>query len=122
MGSGTRHGVREPALGPGPALRAFLDLGVDAALDDFEPEVVEDAALPIDGVDIVEVGAAGVAGIDGDRLLDGGRAPVAARLRVRLRALAGAPGAPRALVLVRLGRRQTGVPARRARGLLQEHG
>ena len=119
---GTRHEVWEPALGPGPALRAFLDLGVDAALDDFEHDVVEDAALPIDGVDVVEVGAASVAGLDGDRLLDGGRAPVTARLRVRLRALAVAPGAPRALVRVRLGRRQTGVPARLARGLLQEHG
>ena len=119
---GARHVVWEPALGPGPALRTFLDLGFDAALDDFEHDVVEDAALPVDGVNVVEVGAAGVAGINDDRLLDGGRAQVVARLLVRLRALAVAPGAPRALVLVSLRWRQTGVPACLACDLLHEHG
>ncbi len=119
---GARPVVGKPTLGPGPALRAFPDLGVDAALDDLEPEVVEDTALPVDGVDAVEVGAAGSTGLDGDRLLDDGLAPGAARLRVQLRALAVAPGPPRALVLVRLRQRQTGVPARLAWDVLPEHG
>ena len=66
------HVVGEPPPGPGPAVGAFLDLGVHAALDDLEHDVVQDTALASDGADAGQVGAAGVAGLDGDRLLDDG--------------------------------------------------
>ena len=117
------HVVGEPAPGPGPAAGAFLDLGVHAALDDLEHDVVQDAALASDGADAGQVGAAGVAGLDFDRLLDDGLPKVVARLQVRLRALAAVPAAaPRGLVLLRLRRRQAGVPARLAGRPFQQDG
>ena len=74
-----RHGFGELPLGPGLAVGAFLDLGIHATLDDLEHDVVQDATFPVDGIDAGQVGAAGVAGIDGDRLLDGGLPEVVAR-------------------------------------------
>ena len=117
-----RHVVGEPSLGAGPACGAFLDLGVDATLDDLEHDVVENAAFPVDRIDVCEVGAACVAGLDGDRLLDGGLPEVVARLRVRLRALAAAAGTPCGLVPVRLRRREAGVPRSLAGRPFQQNG
>ena len=53
------------------------------------------------GVAVGQVGAAGVAGLDGDRLLGGGLARMGARLQLRLRALAtvARAGTPYGLVL-----------------------
>ncbi len=67
-----------------------------------------------------EVGTAGVAGLDGDCLLDDGFPEVVVCLEVRLRALAAGALAP--LVLVRLRRRKAGVGAGLAGCLLQQDG
>ena len=45
------HAVGEPPPGPGPARGTVLDLGVHAALDGLEDDVVQDAALPVGRVD-----------------------------------------------------------------------
>ncbi len=115
----TRHGVGEPAPGPGPALGTLPDLGAHAAAGDLEHDVVQDAPFPLDGVD-----AAGVAGLDGGRLLDGGLPEVVARLQVRLRALATVALArvPSGLVLLGPRRREAGVPARPAGRPLRQDG
>ena len=78
------HVVGEPALGPGSALGAVLDLGVNATLNDLKHDVVYDAALPFGGGDAGQVGAASVVGLNGDRLLNDGLLEVVARLQVRL--------------------------------------
>jgi len=45
------HAVGEPPSGPGPARGTVLDLGVHAARDGLEDDVVQDAALPVGRVD-----------------------------------------------------------------------
>ena len=116
----TGYGVGEPALGAGQAFGAFLDLGIDAAFDDLEHDVEEDAAFPADRIDVREAAATGLAVLDGDRLLDGGLAQAGAGLLVLLRALAAGALAPCGLVLVRLGRRQAGVLRPLASRLFQQ--
>ena len=118
----TGHVVGELPLGPGPAGGAFLDLGFDARFDDLEDDVVQYATLPVEGGCVREVGTAGSAGLDSDRLLDGGLAQTGAGLQVRLRALAACASARSGLVLIGLRRREAGVLRPLAGGPLQQDG
>ena len=105
-----RHAVGEPPLCPGPAVRAFPGPGLHAAPADLGDDAGRDAPPASGGGDPREVGAAGVAGIDGDRLPDGGPAHVRAGPQVRFRAPAAVPsGTPGGPVPLRPRRRDAGV-------------
>ena len=107
-----RHGFGELSPGSGTALGAVLDLGIDLVLDDLEDDIEADAPFVCRGRDAGQIGAAGFAGLDGDRLPGGDFPEIGSGLMTLFLRAGSSPGTRRGLVLViHLRWRDAGVPA-----------